>query len=252
MLSVDGLRKYYDGIRAVDGITFTIEAEAITTLIGPNGAGKTTLFDLISGFASPDSGSVALEGTDVTHLPPHERAGLGMIRTFQQPRTITRLTVRENLAVAAPDHPGERLAALLIRGGASRRREAAVAERVDGYIELFGLERVADDLAGTLSGGQRKLLEMARALMAEPRLLLLDEPLAGVNPTLARRLEELILRLRDEFGLTVLLIEHDLPAVMRISDRVIALDQGRVIATGSPGDVRSHPAVIDAYLGSDR
>lgn len=252
MLSVDGLRKYYDGIRAVDGVTFTIEAEAITTLIGPNGAGKTTLFDLISGFASPDSGSVALEGTDVTHLPPHERAGLGMIRTFQQPRTITRLTVRENLAVAAPDHPGERLAALLIRGGASRRREAAVAERVDGYIELFGLERVADDLAGTLSGGQRKLLEMARALMAEPRLLLLDEPLAGVNPTLARRLEELILRLRDEFGLTVLLIEHDLPAVMRISDRVIALDQGRVIATGSPSDVRSHPAVIDAYLGSDR
>lgn len=248
MLSVDGLRKYYDGIRAVDGVTFTIEAEAITTLIGPNGAGKTTLFDLISGFASPDSGSVALEGTDVTHLPPHERAGLGMIRTFQQPRTITRLTVRENLAVAAPDHPGERLAALLIRGGASCRREAAVAERVDGYIELFGLERVADDLAGTLSGGQRKLLEMARALMAEPRLLLLDEPVAGLHDS-----SEFVGALVEAVGrreCAVLLVEHDMPTVEAICDTVCVLDTGRMIAKGSYAEVSSDPRVISAYLGT--
>ncbi|MFP3915155.1 MAG: ABC transporter ATP-binding protein, partial [Actinomycetota bacterium] len=215
-----------------------------------NGAGKTTLFNLVSGLIRPDRGAVTFEGRDVTRAAPHRVAASGLVRTFQQPRTMTRMTVRENLHLGASGQPGEKLRNLLVRPRSVRRKEEAVAERAEELLALFDLGSVADDYGGTLSGGQRKLLEMARALMAEPRMLLLDEPLAGVNPTLGRRIEELIALLRRERNMTVLFIEHDLSAVMRLSDRVIVMSQGGVISSGSPEGVRRDPAVLDAYLGT--
>ena len=249
LLQIEGLVKHFGGLRAVDEATFDVERGSITGLIGPNGAGKTTLFDLISGLMPREQGTVFFDGRDMTGAAPHEVAGAGLIRTFQQPRIITRMSVRENLHLAATDQPGERLWSLLVKWRASREREADVAERADDLLDLFELTRVADDYAGTLSGGQRKLLEFARALMPDTTMLLLDEPLAGVNPTLARRLEDLIHRARQERDLTVLLIEHDLPAVMRLSDRVIVMSEGRVIATGDPEEVRRDETVLDAYIG---
>ncbi|MPZ53031.1 MAG: ATP-binding cassette domain-containing protein [Acidimicrobiia bacterium] len=250
ILGIEGLVKYFDGVQAVDHATFGVEAGSVTALIGPNGAGKTTVFNLISGLIRPDHGSVTFEDTDVTSSAPHQMAASGLVRTFQQPRTVTRMTVRENLHMAAPNQPGENLRNLLISPRAVRRSEETVAERAEELIDLFELRGVADDYGGTLSGGQRKLLEMARALMAGPRMLLLDEPLAGVNPTLVRRIEEMISVLRNERNMTVLFIEHDLSTVMRLSDWVIVMSQGAVISSGSPQDVRGDQAVLDAYLGT--
>lgn len=242
--------KHFGGLRAVDHASFEVREGSITALIGPNGAGKTTVFNLISGLIAGDAGSVSFRGKDLSHTRPDQIARSGLIRTFQQPRTMTRMTVRENLHLGARDQPGESLTNLLVRRRRTADRESEVAERADELLDLFELRRVADDYGGTLSGGQRKLLELARALMPEPRLLLLDEPLAGVNPTLGRQLEELIARLREEREVTVLFIEHDLPAVMRLSDRVIVMGGGRVIAEGRPEEVRRDEAVIDAYMGT--
>lgn len=250
ILRVDGLAKSFGGLQAVDRASFDVQEGSITALIGPNGAGKTTLFNLVSGLIATDSGSVSLDGRDITRHRPHDIARRGLIRTFQQPRTVTRMTVRDNLHLAAARQPGERLRDLVVGRRRTRAREVAVEERAGELLELFDLGRVADDYGGTLSGGQRKLLELARALMAEPRLLLLDEPLAGVNPTLGRRIEELIIQMRAEHDLTVLFIEHDLPAVMRLSDRVIVMSQGTVIARGEPEEVRRDQLVLDAYLGT--
>jgi branched-chain amino acid transport system ATP-binding protein len=250
LLRVDGLVKHFGGLRAVDHASFDVAAGSITALIGPNGAGKTTLFDLVSGFIPEEGGTVQFDGRDITRAAPHEVGVAGLIRTFQQPRIMTRMTVRENLHLAARDHPGEYLGKLLFNRRGARRRETEVAERVEELLELVLLTRLGDDYAGTLSGGQRKLLEFARAVMPEPRMVLLDEPFAGVNPTLGRQLESLIVRLQSERRLTVLLIEHDLPAVMRISDRVVVMGDGRVIASGRPEQVRRDQAVIDAYLGT--
>lgn len=250
IFGVDGLVKNFDGIHAVDHASFEVEAGSITSLIGPNGAGKTTLFNLVSGLVPLDAGKVTFQGRELTHAAPHRIADTGLIRTFQQPRTMLRMTVRDNLHLAGPGQPGEQLRSLFVNRRRTARREAEVAEKAEELIELFDLTRVADDYGGTLSGGQRKLLELARALMAEPRLLLLDEPLAGVNPTLGRRLEELIAMLNSERNLTVLFIEHDLPAVMRLSDWVVVMNQGAVMATGTPETVRNDQAVLDAYLGT--
>lgn len=250
IFGVAGLVKNFDGIHAVDHASFDVKAGSITALIGPNGAGKTTLFNLISSLVPLDEGKVTFRGRELTHVAPHRVADAGLIRTFQQPRTMLRMTVRENLHLAAPGQPGEKLRSLFVNRRDTLRRESEVAHRAEELIDLFDLGRVADDYGGTLSGGQRKLLELARALMAEPTMLLLDEPLAGVNPTLGRRIEELITMLRSERNLTVLFIEHDLPAVMRLSDWVIAMDQGAVLATGSPDTVRNDQAVVDAYLGT--
>jgi neutral amino acid transport system ATP-binding protein len=250
LLRVDGLVKDFDGLRAVDHASFEVRAGSITALIGPNGAGKTTLFDVVSGLLPGDGGTVVYDGRDLTGDASHRIAEAGLIRTFQQPRTINRMTVRENLHLAARNQPGEQLWSLAFRQRGARTREAEVAEQAEQVIDLFDLMPLADHYAGTLSGGQRKLLEMARALMPDPRLLLLDEPFAGVNPTLGRRLENLISRLRDERSITVLVIEHDLPVVMRLSDRVIVMSEGRVIASGLPEQVRADQAVQDAYLGT--
>jgi neutral amino acid transport system ATP-binding protein len=242
--------KRFGGIRAVDGATLDLAEGAITALIGPNGAGKTTFFNVITGFYRPDGGSAAFEGRRVLGRPSYAIARLGMVRTFQITKALARMPVIDNMMLAAPDQPGERLRNVIFSPGAVRRREAAVRKQAMDVLEIFNLDRLASDYAGTLSGGQRKLLELARALMTKPRLLLLDEPMAGINPTLGRRLLDHMQRLRAEEGVTFLFIEHDMEVVMNHSDRVIVMAEGRVIAEGEPHEVRRDKAVIDAYLGT--
>ncbi len=249
LLDVDGVVKRFGGIGAVDGAAFEVEAGSIVALIGPNGAGKTTLFDVITGFQRADGGSVRLAGENVSGLPAYALARRGMVRTFQITRALAAMPVIDNMMLAAPAQPGERFRNLLLRPGAVRRREREVREQAIELLDVFGLGDLAGDYAGTLSGGQRKLLELARALMAKPRLLLLDEPMAGINPTLGGRLLDHMQRLRHEQGMTFLFVEHDMDVVMSHSDRVIVMAEGRVIATGEPHQVRQDPAVVDAYLG---
>jgi neutral amino acid transport system ATP-binding protein len=250
LLEVEGVRKRFGGIQAVDGASFTVGAGSVTALIGPNGAGKTTLFDLVTGFAPADNGSVRFDGEEVAHLAPYAIARRGMVRTFQLTRALAAMPVLDNMLLAAPDQPGERLRNVVLRPRAVRAREREVTEQAIELLEVFGLRDHVDAYAGTLSGGQRKLLELARALMTRPRLLLLDEPMAGINPTLGRRLLDHIQRLRAEEGMTFLYVEHDMEVVMNHSDRVIVMAEGRVIAAGEPHEVRSDAAVVDAYLGS--
>jgi branched-chain amino acid transport system ATP-binding protein len=250
IFEADGVVKRFGGIRAVDGASLGIREGSITALIGPNGAGKTTFFNVITGFYRPDGGWASFGGRDVLGRPPYAIARLGMVRTFQITKALARMPVIDNMMLGAPDQPGERLVNVLFRPGASRRREAQVREQAMELLEIFNLTPLADHYAGTLSGGQRKLLELARALMTQPRFLLLDEPMAGINPTLGRRLLDHMQRLRAEQGVTFLFIEHDMEVVMNHSDRVIVMAEGRVIADGEPHEVRGDQAVIDAYLGS--
>jgi len=249
LLSVRDVRKRFGGVAAVDGATFDVRPGSITALIGPNGAGKSTLFNVLTGFERPDGGEVVFAGRSVYGRAPHWLARRGMVRTFQLTKALSVMTVLDNVRLAAPRNPGERLPLAPVRL-AWRGAEQDATERALGLLERLGLEGRAADYAGTLSGGQRKLLELARALMLRPRVLLLDEPLAGVNRTLGRSLLEHIERLRADEGLTVLLVEHDMDVVMRSSDTVVVMAEGRVIATGSPLEVRRDERVIEAYLGS--
>jgi neutral amino acid transport system ATP-binding protein len=242
--------KRFGGIRAVDGATLDVAEGSITALIGPNGAGKTTFFNVITGFYRADGGKAVFEGRRVLGRPPYAIARLGMVRTFQITKALARMPVIDNMMLAAPDQPGERLRNVIFSPGAVRRREAEARKQALKLLEIFDLDRLAGDYAGTLSGGQRKLLELARALMTRPRFLLLDEPMAGINPTLGRRLLDHMQRLRTEEGVTFLFIEHDMEVVMNHSDRVIVMAEGRVIAEGEPQEVRRDKAVIDAYLGT--
>ena len=247
-LQVEDVVRAFGGVRAVDCARLEVEAGSITGLIGPNGAGKSTLFNCISGFLRPQSGRVLLDGRRIDRRTPHSIARAGLVRTFQTPRALTRMTVLENVMLAAPRQRGERLGGSL--RPSARRREHEVRERAAQLLELVRLDADAPLLAGTLSGGQRKLLDLVRALMAEPRILLLDEPMAGVSPTLRVELLEHILALRERDGITLLIVEHDLDFVMRASDRVIVMNDGKVIAQGSPDEVRADERVIDAYLGA--
>jgi neutral amino acid transport system ATP-binding protein len=242
--------KHFGGIFAVDGASLDVREGSITALIGPNGAGKTTFFNVITGFYGPDGGVATFKGSPILGRPPHAIARLGMVRTFQITKALSRMPVIDNMMLAAPDQPGERIVGLLTHPGASRRREQEIRDEAMELLGVFNLEPLADHYAGTLSGGQRKLLELARALMTRPRLLLLDEPMAGINPTLGRRLLDHMQRLRAEEGVTFLFIEHDMEVVMNHADRVIVMAEGRVIADGTPDEVRSDKRVIDAYLGS--
>ena len=242
--------KRFGGIRAVNGATMDVREGSITALIGPNGAGKTTFFNVITGFYKPDGGSATFDGKPTLGHPPYAIARLGMVRTFQITKALAAMPVIDNMMLAAPDQPGESLFGTIFRQPANRRREREVRNQAGELLEMFNLQALADSYAGTLSGGQRKLLELARALMTKPRFLLLDEPMAGINPTLGRRLLEHMERLRTEDGVTFLFVEHDMDVVMNHSDRVIVMAEGRVIAEGEPHEVRSNQAVIDAYLGA--
>lgn len=249
ILEASGVCKAFGGVVAVDDASLSIEAGKITSLIGPNGAGKTTMFNLVSGFLRPDRGEVRFEGRRIDGLRGDVVARAGLVRTFQTPRMLTRMSVLANMLLAAQDHPGERFFGRLLSPGAVRRHEDEARQRAFELLDLIRLRRLADEYAGNLSGGQRKLLDFGRALMVRPRLLLLDEPMAGVAPPLAAQLLEHILDLNARQKTTVLIVEHDMDMVMSVSDTVIVMDEGRVIATGRPEDIQRHERVIEAYLG---
>jgi len=252
ILEVGDVVRTFGGLRAVDEASFHVDEGSITALIGPNGAGKSTLFNVISGFLSAERGTVQFEGRRIDGAPAYRIAQRGLVRTFQVPRALTRMSVLDNVLLAATRHPGERLNGLVLHPGRVRSRERRAHERAAELLALFRLDTHAGEYAGVLSGGQRKLLDFARVLMAEPRLVLLDEPMAGVNPALGRQLVEHVLRLRTETGMTFLFVEHDLDIVMEASDRVIVMNEGRVIASGTPAEVRGDQRVVDAYLGTAR
>ena len=249
IFEAQGVVKRFGGIRAVDGATMQVGEGSITALIGPNGAGKTTFFNVITGFYRPDGGIATFRDERILGHPPYALARLGMVRTFQITKALAAMPVIDNMMLAAPDQPGERLVNLVVHPRSWRERERQVHDEAMELLDVFNLTKLADSYAGTLSGGQRKLLELARALMARPRFLLLDEPMAGINPTLGRRLLDHMQRLRREEGVSFLFVEHDMEVVMNHSDRVVVMAQGRVIAEGEPDEVRRDQAVIDAYLG---
>lgn len=250
MITVENLHKNFGGIQAVNGVSLTFEKGRITGLIGPNGAGKSTLFDIIAGRYKPSSGRVLLDGEDVTGMAPHHLFDRGLLRTFQVAHEFATLTVRDNLMVVPGGHPGDRLTNVWLRGDKVRavdRENWRKAEEVIGFLRL---EHVAGELAGNLSGGQKKLLELGRAVMADSKIIFLDEIGAGVNRTLLRELGEAILRLNRDRGDTFCLIEHDMDFIARLCDPVVVMAEGQVIATGSVDEIKSNDEVIDAYLGS--
>jgi branched-chain amino acid transport system ATP-binding protein len=250
LLDVAGLKVRFGGLQAVDGASFSLQQASVTALIGPNGAGKTTAFNLLTGFIKADAGFVRFADHDISRARSYLIARLGMVRTFQLTRVLGKMTVLENVMLGAPDQPGAKLSNALFRPRLWRAREAEVRDEARALLAEVGIESHAHEYAAVLSGGQRKLLELARALMTRPRLVLLDEPMAGVNPTLGRRLLEYLQKLREERGMTVLFVEHDMDVVMGISDEVIVMAEGSVIARGRPEEVRTDQRVIDAYLGA--
>jgi branched-chain amino acid transport system ATP-binding protein len=248
ILVADSVRRAFGGLVAVDVAHVEVPRNKITALIGPNGAGKTTFFNLLTGFDTPDTGDCVFNGNPMNGIAAHKVARTGMIRTFQLTKALSRMTVIENMRLGAADQKGESF----WRGFIAplwRSQEAAITTKAEELLARFNLAHMRDELAGGLSGGQRKLLEMARALMAEPEMVMLDEPMAGVNPALKQSLLEHIKALRTE-GRTVLFVEHDMDMVREISDWVIVMAEGRIIAEGTPDDIGSNQAVVDAYLGT--
>jgi neutral amino acid transport system ATP-binding protein len=244
----DGVRRTFGGIAAVDVEHVEIPRGRITALIGPNGAGKTTFFNLLTGFDKPDAGTWTFDGQPLGGVSAYRVARRGMIRTFQLTKALGMLTVLENMRLGATDQPGENL----FRGLISplwRKREAEITVQAEDLLARFKLDEKAEDFASSLSGGQRKLLEMARALMSRPKMIMLDEPMAGVNPALTQSLLHHVLDLKRD-GMTVLFVEHDMHVVREIADWVIVMAEGRIVAEGYPDTVMQDPAVIDAYLGS--
>ncbi|WP_328667409.1 ABC transporter ATP-binding protein [Streptomyces sp. NBC_00322] len=247
LLVLDGVTRTFGGLVAVQVDHLEVQRGTITALIGPNGAGKTTLFNLVSGFDRADGGEWSFEGQPLSGRPPHRIAQRGLVRTFQLTRTPARLTVLENMLLAATGQRGERALPALLRP-LWRGQEREIVVRADELLNRFRLTKLRDEYAGTLSGGQRKLLELARALMVRPVMILLDEPMAGVNPALTQSLLGHITALRDE-GLTVCFVEHDMDVVMGISDWVAVMAGGKLVAEGPPYTIGRNRAVVDAYLG---
>ncbi len=248
LLVCDGIRRSFGGLVAVDVEHIEFQRGCITALIGPNGAGKTTFFNLITGFDRPDTGTWTFDGKAVGKANPYRLARAGMVRTFQLTKSLTRLSVLENMKLGALDQKGESVFAGLIKP-LWRQQEQEIEQKADALLDRFKLSHMREEFAGNLSGGQRKLLEMARALMADPKLIMLDEPMAGVNPALTQSLLGHVKDLRSE-GRTVIFVEHDMDVVHDISDWVVVMAEGRVLAEGPPESIGANQEVIDAYLGT--
>ncbi|MBP7003073.1 ABC transporter ATP-binding protein [Amaricoccus sp.] len=249
MIRVEDLNMHFGGIRAVDGASIEIGKGSITGLIGPNGAGKSTLFNVIAGLYKPSSGRVFLDGDDITGLSPHELFHKGLLRTFQIAHEFSTLTVRENLMMVPAEQPGEVLWDAWFRGAKVRAREAEVRARADDVIAFLEIGHVADEYAGNLSGGQKKLLELGRTMMVDAKIVFLDEVGAGVNRTLLNTIGDAILRLNRERGYTFCMVEHDMDFIGRLCDPVIVMAEGKVLTIGAPAEVMRNEAVIEAYLG---
>ena len=250
MIVVEDLHKHFGGARAVDGASLSIQPGSITGLIGPNGAGKTTLFNVIAGLLPPTSGRVLLGNDDITGLPPHALFSRGLLRTFQIAHEFGSMSVRENLMMVPGEQAGERLMNALFARGPIVREEARLGERADEVLAFLTIDHLADERAGNLSGGQKKLLELGRTMMVDARIVFLDEVGAGVNRTLLNTIGDAILRLNRERGYTFVVIEHDMDFIARLCDPVICMAQGQVLATGTLDEIKANEEVIEAYLGT--
>jgi len=251
MLEIRGLTKHFGGIRAVNGVDLLLGEGDLVGLIGPNGSGKTTVFNLVTGIYRPDAGSIALEGESLVGIPPYRINRLGIARTFQNIRLFRKLTVMDNVRIAHHSHLEYGPMAALCRTRRYYTGENEIHEKVENFLSIFSLQKRKYDLAGSLSYGDQRKLEIARALASEPRVLLLDEPAAGMNPYEVRKLMEFILLIRKRFRLSILLIEHQMRLVMGICERLAVMDFGQVIARGVPDEIRENRKVIKAYLGED-
>ena len=249
MITVKDVVKRFGGLAAVDGCSFTIPAGSITGLIGPNGAGKSTLFNIVAGFTKPDSGHIVLDGHDVTGLSPHRLFHRGVVRTFQVPHEFDRMTVLENLMIVPARQVGELVLASLFAWRRVKKQERDLRKKAEEVLEFVSLSHLKYELAGNLSGGQKKLLELARTMMTHPRIILLDEPGAGVNRTLLQKLASDIRRLNNELGYTFCIIEHDMDLVTKLCDPVVVMAQGKVLAEGKMEQLRHDERVKEAYLG---
>ncbi len=249
MIRVHDLHRHFGGFRAVDGASLSIRTGSITGLIGPNGAGKSTLFNVIAGVLPPTSGRVEMDGEDITGLAPHQLFHKGLLRTFQMAHEFASMTVRENLMMVPPRQTGETLVNAWIKRGAIRAEEAALRARADEVLEFLTISHVAEEKAGNLSGGQKKLLELGRCMMVDAKIVFLDEVGAGVNRTLLGTIADAIIRLNRERGYTFCVIEHDMDFIGRLCDPVIVMAEGKVLAEGPAAHIMENEAVIEAYLG---
>jgi branched-chain amino acid transport system ATP-binding protein len=249
MIEVQNLKMHFGGIHAVDDVSLSLATGQITGLIGPNGAGKTTLFNVIAGHYKPTSGHVYLDGEDITGLAPHQLFAKGMLRTFQIAHEFSTLTVRENLMMVPGNQAGERLIDAWLRPARVKAEEELIRHKAEDVIRFLEISHVADELAGNLSGGQKKLLELGRTMMTDAKIVFLDEVGAGVNRTLLNTLGDAIVRLNKERGYTFCMIEHDMDFIGRLCETVIVMAEGHVLATGTAAEVTSNEQVIEAYLG---